>query len=243
MEKTPAEQAGFTGQGFTGDTGAPVDGADDLIGEDYDLGADPLFTDGPAKKKKKGMLIVVLVVGLAAGSLFAMHTLTQRTAASGRTAEIDKIIGDFLNSPIGAENPNPGSEGPDITEAHREIVDVLTNNYVEHQVKRLERNPFVLSDSGGGESGNPAPGLGLSAVQRAFAKLNLKSVIGGSRPLANINGKIVRVNQVMPVPLSKMEGEIKFRVKEITRDSVTVEAVGVDLAEPFVRKLQLKRKG
>ncbi len=240
MEKTPAEQAGFTGQGFTGDTGAPVDGADDIIGEDYDLGVDPLSSDGPAKKKNKGMLIVILVVGLAAGSLFSMHTLTKVTAASGRNAEIDKTVERFLDSLTGAENPNPGPGGSDLTDTHREIVDVLTNDYVEHQVKRLERDPFVLS--GGGESGSPAPGLGLSAVQRAFTKLHLKSVIGGSRPLANINGKIVRVNQVMPVPLSKMEGEIKFRVKEITRDSVTVEAVGVDLAEPFVRKLQLNRK-
>ncbi len=239
MEKTPAEQAGFTGQGFTGDTGAPVDGADDFIGEDYDLGVDPLISEGPAKKKTKGMLIVILVVGLAAGSLFSMHTLTKRSAASGRNDEIDRTVESFLKSLSGAANSNSGSAGSGLTEAHREIVDVLTNDYVEHQVKQLQRNPFVLE--GGGESGGPAPGLGLSAVQRAFAKLYLKSVIGGARPLANINGKIVRVNQVMPVPLSKMEGEIKFRVKAITRDSVTVEAIGVDLAEPFVRKLQLKR--
>jgi len=49
------------------------------------------------------------------------------------------------------------------------------------------------------------------------------------------------VNQVMPVKISRMEGEVKFRVTEITRDAVTVEAVGIDLAEPFIRKLQLKR--
>ena len=34
---------------------------------------------------------------------------------------------------------------------------------------------------------------------------------------------------------------VRKRTAEITRDSVTVEAVGVELAEPFVRKLQLKR--
>ena len=225
MEQTPAEKAGFTGQGFTGETGAPVDGAGDLDGEDYDLGVDPLISDGPVTKKSKGMLIVVLVVGLAAGSLFAMHTLTKVTAASGRNAEIDKTVEGFLKSLTGTANSNPGTDG-----AH----------LIEHQVKHLERNPFLLGGDGG-DSGTPAPGLGLSAVQRAFAKLNLKSVIGGSRPLANINGKIVRVNQVISVPLSKMEGEIKFRVKEITRGTVTLEAVGVDLAEPFVRTLQLKR--
>ncbi len=241
MEQTPAEKAGFTGQGFTGETGAPVGGAGDLDGEDYDLGVDPLISDEPVKKKSKGMLVVVLVVGLAAGSLFAMHTLTKVTAASGHNAEIDKTVEGFLKSLTGSGTRNPDAGGASLTDAHQEIVDVLTNNYIEHQVKHLDRNPFVLSVGDGGDSENPAPGLGLSAVQRAFAKLHLKSVIGGSRPLANINGKIVRVNQVMSVPLSKMEGEIKFRVTEITRGTVTVEAVGVDLAKPFVRKLQLKR--
>ncbi len=240
MEQTPAEQAGFTGQGFTGETGAPVDGAGDLDGEDYDLGVDPLISDGPVTKKSKGMLIVVLVVGLAAGSLFAMHTLTKVTAASGRNAEIDKTVEGVLKSLTGTANSNPGTDGAHLMDTHQEIVDVLTNNYIQHQVKHLDRNPFLLGGDGG-DSGTPAPGLGLSAVQRAFAKLNLKSVIGGSRPLANINGKIVRVNQVISVPLSKMEGEIKFRVKEITRGTVMLEAVGVDLAEPFVRTLQLKR--
>ena len=238
MEQTPVEKAGFTGQGFTGDTGAPADGAGDLLGEDFDLGDAPLISDGSTKKKGKGMLVVVLMVGLAVGSLFSMHTLTKVTAASGRNVEIDETVEGFLKSLTGAGSPSSGTEGIDLTDSHREIVDVLTRDYTEHQVKKLTRNPFAFS---GGDSGGPGPGLGLSAVQRAFTKLHLKSVIGGSRPLANINGKIVRMNKVISVPLSKMEGEIKFRVTEITRDSVTVEAVGIDLAEPFVRKLKLKR--
>ena len=71
--------------------------------------------------------------------------------------------------------------------------------------------------------------------------MSLKSVMGGSRPLANLNGRIVRVNQVISVPLSKHEGDVKFRVTKITRESITVEAVGVDLEKPFVRQVTLNR--
>jgi len=34
---------------------------------------------------------------------------------------------------------------------------------------------------------------------------------------------------------------VKFRVTQITRETITVEAVGVDLAKPFIRVVRLKR--
>ncbi len=249
MDQSAAEKAGFTGEGFTGDdlTGQPAKGgAGDLLGgevddldEDFDLGQDPLMGEGSEKKSMKGMLIVVLVVGLAAGSLYSMHTLTKVTAASGRNDEIDATVDRFLKSVAGAKNPDGTDRDPDLVSGHNEIVKVLTNNYIEHQVE-LDRNPFTFDIGDGGDTGGPTNSR--SAVERAFAKLDLKSVIGGSRPLANINGKIVRVNQVMPVRLSKMEGPIKFRVKAITRDAVTVEAIEVELDEPFIKKLTIKRR-
>jgi len=249
MDQSAAEKAGFTGAGFTGEdlTGQPAQGgagdlggaADDLDG-DFDLGQDPLMGEGSAKKSIKGMLIVVLVVGLAAGSLFAMHTLTKVTAASGRNTEIDATVDKFLKTLTGAANPDSTGGNSDLVSSHNEIVRVLTNNYIENQVE-LDRDPFSFSAPGGGEA-SAGPTNSRSVVERAFAKLSLKSVIGGSRPLANINGKIVRVNQVMPVRLSKMEGEIKFRVKAITRDAVTVEAIDVELEEPFIKKLMIKRR-
>lgn len=240
MDQSAAEKAGFTGEGFTGGDSLGG-GVGDLEGGDYDdLAADPLMGEDAAKKSAKGMLIVVLVVGLAAGSLFSMHTLTKVTAASGRNDEIDKTVDKFLNTMTGMGGTDDVDGAPDLVDGHNEIVDVLTNNYIENQVT-LERDPFALSGSDGDDGGGDT-GLSRSAVQRAFDKLDLKSVIGGSRPLANINGKIVRVNQVMPVRLSQVEGEINFRVTEITRDSVTVEAVGIALEEPFVQKIVLKRR-
>jgi len=249
MDQSAAEKAGFTGEGFTGEdlTGQPAKGgagdlggtADDLD-DDFDLGQDPLMGEASEKKSKKGMLIVILVVGIAAGSLYSMHTLTKVTAASGRNDQIDATIDKFLKSLAGVKNPDGTVGHPDLVSGHQEIVEVLTNNYIEHQVE-LDRNPFTFDSGGGGDTGG-GPTNSLRAVERAFAKLNLKSVIGGSRPLANINGKIVRVNQVMPVRLSKMEGAIKFRVKAITRDAVTIEAIDVELEEPFIKKLTIKRR-
>jgi hypothetical protein len=246
MDQSAAEKAGFTGEGFTGGDVTPgpaqggvgdLDGTADDLDDDFGLGHDPLMGEASEKKSAKGMLIIVLVVGLAAGSLFSMHTLTKVTAASGRNLEIDATVDKFLKTLLPAENPD-GTD-PDLVSSHNEIVKVLTNNYTENQVQ-LNRNPFDFSDSGDGNTGSGS--ISRSAVERAFGKLDLKSVIGGSRPLANINGKIVRVNQVMPVRLSKREGEIKFRVMSITRDAVTVEAVGVELEEPFIKKLMLKRR-
>ncbi len=236
MEKSAAENAGFTGEGFTGEglTGQPAKGgADDLDdGGDYDLGVDPLMGEGSEKKSTKGVLILVLVVGLAAGSLFSMHTLTKVNAKPIGNDEVDRLVDKFLKG--GDGNPDPTI----ITQ--QQIIDSMTHNYIENQVATLDRDPFALP-GGNADTGDNSESLGRRAVEQAFNKLDLKSVIGGSRPLANINGKIVRVNQVMPVRLSKME-EIKFRVKEITRDSVTVEAVGIELKEPFIKKLTLKRR-
>ncbi len=219
-----AEKAGFTGMGFTGESPAQGDG-------DYDFSDDPLLSDGPERKKGKGALVLIVVVGLAAGSLFSMHTLTKVTAAGDRNLESERTVDRFL----GAKN-GTGEEGGLIA-GHQAIVEVLTNNYIEHQVE-LDRNPF--SQSGGGSKGE-RPGAGLYTVQRAFQMLSLKSVMGGSRPLANVNGRIVRVNQVITVALSKIDGDVKFRVIQITRDSIKVEAIGVELAEPFVRVVALKR--
>ena len=222
-----AENAGFTGMGFTGDATAPGDG-------DFDLSDDSLLLgEEPAAKKGKGALVLILVVGVAAGSLFSMHTLTKVTAAGGRDLDTERTVDGFLSS---GARPGAGPEGGDVVDGHQEIVDVLTNNYTENQVN-IDRNPFALL---GGPEGEPL-GAGLKAVERAFRTLNLKSVMGGSRPLANLNGRIVRVNQVISVPLSKHEGEVKFRITQITRASITVEAVGVDLAEPFIRVVALKR--
>ncbi len=223
-----AEKAGFTGMGFTGESPAQGDG-------DYDFSDDPLLSDGPERKKGKGALVLIVVVGLAAGSLFSMHTLTKVTAAGDRNLESERTVDRFLSG--GAKNGKSGEGSEELVNGHQEIVEVLTNNYIEHQVE-LDRNPF--SQSGGGSEGKGS-GPGLYTVERAFQKLNLKSVMGGSRPLANVNGRIVRVNQVISVAVSKIDGDVKFRVVQITRDSIKVEAIGVELAEPFVRVIALKR--
>ncbi len=249
FENTPAEQTGYGadmgGQPQGAGGGAPDGGG----GGDYSLGAlggelgddyaiDPLAAaDGP-KKKHTGAMVLILTVGLAIGSLFSMHTLTKVTAASGKNTEIERTIEQFLKN-MGTESPdNPDGAG-DLVDGHNEVVKALTDNYVEHQVKQLDRNPFSLF--GGATSQGPGPGARIDQVERAFRMLRLKSVIGGRRPLANINGRIVRLNQIVPIELSKAEGTVKFRVTAITAKSVTVVAEDADIENTFERTLQLKR--
>ena len=81
------------------------------------------------------------VVGLAAGSLFAMHTLTKVTAASGRNDEIDATVDRFLKSIAGARNPYGTGGNPDLVSGHNEIVEVLNNNYIQPQVQHRPK-PF-----------------------------------------------------------------------------------------------------
>jgi hypothetical protein len=204
--------------------------------------------DAP-KKKHTGVVVLIVVVGLAIGSLFSMHTLTKVTAASGRNSETEQTIEKFLKGMSGGgPAANPGDSGSDdLVQGHQEVVDVLKDDYTRHQVKELARNPFDLMSSGpvtgdlSGADGDYARAKRRDDIEKAAEKFQLKSVIMGSRPLANINGRIVRLNQVIPVEGSRSVGTIKFRVASISPDSVTVVAEDPQLELRVEKVLQLKR--
>ena len=233
-----------TQQSGDGDGGQPQDGDQygvaelgGELGDDYSLGAAGIG-DAP-KKKHTGALVLIVTVLLAAGSLFSMHTLTKVTASSGKNTEIERTIEQFLKN-MGPETP--GADGvEELVEGHSEVVAALTDNYTEHQITDLDRNPFALF---GGPTGTAQSDTGarIDQVERAANKLILKSVIGGRRPLANINGRIVRLNQIVPVELSKAEGTVKFRVTAITRKSVTLVAEDADIEKPFEKTIHLKKR-
>ena len=247
FENTPAEQAGYGAD--TGGQPQAAGGQPQEAGvNDYSLGSlggelgdeyaiDPLAPSDAPKKKHTGAMVLIVTVVLAVGSLFSMHTLTKVTAASGKNTEIEKTIEKFLKG-IDERAVDPET-GETLVKDHNRIVAALTDNYVEHQVKDFDRNPFSLF--GGGAAQTDGPGARIDQVERAFRMLRLKSVIGGRRPLANINGRIVRLNQIVPVELSKAEGVVKFRVTKITAKSVTVVAEDADIEEPFERSIHLKR--
>ncbi|MHC4208981.1 MAG: hypothetical protein ACYTE6_07655 [Planctomycetota bacterium] len=210
---------------------------------------DPLMGQDAPKKKHTGVVVLIVVVGLAIGSLFSMHTLTKVTAASGRNSETEQTIEKFLKGMSGGgPAANPGDSGSDdLVQGHQEVVDVLKDDYTRHQVKELARNPFDLMSSGpvtgdlSGADGDYARAKRRDDIEKAAEKFQLKSVIMGSRPLANINGRIVRLNQVIPVEGSRSVGTIKFRVASISPDSVTVVAEDPQLELRVEKVLQLKR--
>ena len=87
---------------------------------------------------------------------------------------------------------------------------------VDLRLAQIQRHLRV--DAGG--TGDLAPRRSHEAAQ----KLNLKSVIMGRRPLANVNGRIVRLNQIIPIKISRSAGAVEFRVESISSDSITVVA-------------------
>lgn len=209
---------------------------------------DPLMGQDAPKKKHTGVVVLIVVVGLAIGSLFSMHTLTKVTAASGRNSETEQTIETFLKGMSGGgPAANPGNSSDALVKGHQEVVDVLKDDYTRHQVKELARNPFDLMSSGSvtgdlsGADGDYARAKRRDDIEKAAEKFQLKSVIMGSRPLANINGRIVRLNQVIPVEGSRSVGTIKFRVASISPDSVTVVAEDPQLELRVEKVLQLKR--
>jgi hypothetical protein len=235
--------------GFPSETGSEPGALEGLGEEGYmpEGVQDPLAGGGPQKKKKTGVVVLIVVVGLAIGSLFSMHTLTKVTAASGRNSETERTIDKFLKSTSGG-NPqgDAGETTEELVQGHKEVVGVLRDDFTKHQIKQLARDPFdvmsgptVVGDLSGAD-GDYAKAKRRDDIDRAIASFELKSVIMGSRPLANMNGRIVRLNQVIPYDGGRSVGVIKFRVVSISPESVTVvvEDRQLDLRVEKVIKLQ-----
>ena len=242
LEPTGSEQTEFTGE-----LGGSSEGMDVLQDEDYGVaeGVD-LLAEAAPKKKHTGILVLIVVVGLAVGSLFSMHTLTKVTASSGRNTEAERTIDSFLDALKKGTAELPRETSEELVRGHKEVVGILEDDYLDHQVMELSRNPFSIT---GGPvmidptTGNPdyAKGQWRAQVEAAAAKLRLKSVIMGSRPLANINGRIVRLGTVIPVEASRSVGTINFRVKSIAANSVTMVAESPELELKVEKVIVLKR--
>jgi hypothetical protein len=241
------EQAGHTPESAGGELGA-IEG----LGEESYMpeAVDPLAGGSQPKKKHTGVVVLIVVVGLAIGSLFSMHTLTKVTAASGRDADTERTIDKFLNT-VGGSGGATATDNGESTDAlvkgHREVVGVLQDDFTQHQIKQLARNPFdvmsgalVVGDLSGAD-GDYAKAKRRDDIEKTAEKFELKSVIMGSRPLANINGRIVRLNQVIPIDGGRAVGTIKFRIASIRADSVTVVAEDPQLELRVEKVLQLKR--
>ena len=237
--------------GFPSETGSEPGALEGLGQEGYmpEAEPDPLAGGAVQKKKRTGVVVLIVVVGLAIGALFSMHTLTQRSAASGLDGETERTIETFLKSVGGSGGTQAGSgeSTESLVQGHKEVVSVLRDDFTQHQIKQLARDPFdvmsgalVVGDLSGGD-GEYARAKRRDDIDRAAEGFELKSVIMGSRPLANMNGRIVRLNQVIPYDGGRSVGVIKFRVVSISPESVTVVAEDPRLDLRVEKVIKLKR--
>ncbi len=234
-----SDQMGYTGD-TGGDPGESVPG--ELGGFNADPGMDILAKEGSAKKRRTGALVLILVVGLALGGLFAMHTLAKVSAAGDGNTDTEETIEKFLRTVSGDASSNPGTSGGDLVTKHRSVLDVLHDDYTNQQValSDVQRNPFVLAQPGMTPDalGNTT-GLARkrAEIENAAGQLRLKSIIMGSNPLANVNGRFVRLDEMIAV---QNQG-IAFRVAEITSDTITLVAEDTDLKLTVETVLYLKQ--
>lgn len=234
-----SDQMGYAGD-TGGDPGESVPG--ELGGFNADPGMDVLAKEGSAKRRRTGALVLILVVGLSLGGLFAMHTLAKVSAAGGGDTDTEETIEKFLRTVSGDASSNPGTSGGDLVTKHRSVLDVIHDDYTSQQValSDVQRNPFVLVQPGM-TPGTPGNTTSLerkrAEIENAAGQLRLKSIIMGSNPLANVNGRFVRLDEMIAV---QNQG-IAFRVAEITSDTITLVAEDTDLKLTVETVLYLKQ--
>ena len=208
-------------------------------GEDLTYGA------GGSASAGKGWMVIVTVILLAAGGLFAMHRLAKVTAGTGGDATVDISIEKFLSQLSGKEGT-----ASDLVKGINQFSELLDDDYAKLQVplEKVQFNPFVLN-----RDARPVATIDDSAgdaerrirkqrdkrraeIEDACHGLRLHSIIIGKVALANISGRIVRLGE----PLS-IDG-IAFKVTKISKDRVklTAKDVKLDIVVPVVLKLNLK---
>ncbi len=217
-----------TGMGTHANSGGQSDSLGQLDIEDAgDAGEFDAFMDeGPRKKIRSGTLVLVVVVVLAGGSLFSMHTLTKANAQAGRNPGVERTIDDFLKSAPGGSSTDSGDGGQALVDNHERVLTALKP--VELATPELTRDPF--NPTGKIDHVDPVkPGewdeeRRRAAITEAANNLKVQSVIMGSTPMAIINGHLVRLNGFVEAMPSGRDPAIKFRMVAVAHTSVTVVA-------------------
>lgn len=217
-----------------------------------DAAYDPLAGATSGKKMKGGFLLLMGVILVAVAGLFSMRKLAHVTAASGIDKEIEETIEDFLRSM--ARRESGGEEGGSTggTSLNLEALSVITQSYSERQIalNDVQRDPFIIDDLDNPDVvETPITGLDPAELRErqrtklrdqltdAGKALRLKSIIGGSSPMALIDDDIVHIGDTV----SDHEEEFVFRVSAISATSVDLVAEVSELDLVVTITLTLKR--
>ena len=212
-------------------------GGDNSLAEFSGFEAQDEFMSSTSASRKInfGSLLIVIVVVIAAGAIFAMRTLARVSEAFAGNAEVDKVIDSFLDSQTG--DNGLGSFDSLLVDNSDSPLNILDDNYTEMQVPlaNVQRNPFILDGDHDTDAAPPVdanPGdesLRLwetrraereIAIESARSRLVLKSVMMGTPKLANLNDRIVREGDTVVIE----PGQIEFKVTEIALDAVVLVA-------------------
>jgi hypothetical protein len=132
------------------------------------------------------------------------------------------------------------------------VLEVLRDSYIDRQVplEDVQKDPFLLPGEGDPKRADPImPGEDLDRVlakarearQKEIAaaaeRLQLKSVIMSSQPLANVSGMIVREGD----ELSPEGSDVVFRVQKIESDSMLLIASDIALGLNVEVPLTMRR--
>lgn len=213
-------------------------------GFEAEAGLNDFSTGSGGKKLNASSLVLVGVVLLGAGGLFVMKTLATASAGIVSNSAVEQVIERFVN-PEAADLDgllNAESEG---------VLQVLNASYTEEQIPLIDvaRDPFVIYqefvDTPVTTATDPATlkraqweknrAMKRMEFESAASGMEVKSVLMGAQPLANVSGKIVRQGQTLNA------GTVVYEVSEINATSVTLLASDSALELEVEVVLQIKR--
>lgn len=187
-----------------------------------DFGADASQYAAPANPNRRRIFVGVLVVAGAALGIVGM-----RFVGLGAASVLAAITVDYTRSDI---------QSVEVPEELLEDLD-RSRRAVQVPADLIDREPFALQSASAVEATTVDPGVLMerererqaalarrAAEQReadidaAIKGLELQSVVGGSRPLARINGTVVQAGSTVQTSAS----EIAFRVESIQGRVVTL---------------------
>jgi hypothetical protein len=223
-------------------------GVGDFAAEDGMAALDPLAGGSSRRKISAGSFVIVFVIACAAAGLFFMRALTRVSTSASGVSEVELTIEKFLIS----LKPGAGDAAQPLKPLKDEnVLKVLNESFTEQQIalEDVQFNPFILpgeedeprvvpqgDDPAENERARLASDRKMK-MEEAGARFQLKSVIMGSDPLANVSGKIVRVGDVIGTD----KPDIEFTVTAVTSSSVVLLAEDRRLGVSVELTLRIKR--
>lgn len=187
--------------------------------------------DTPNSRINSGAVIIAIVILTASASVIGMRAVSKSAGAEiakGNT-EVESQIESFLDTLTTSEQNTSATK---VSEAS--VMKVLSTPYSEHQIplEDVKKNPFITNpddvstDPDENNSKNSQTAWEqqrtdmIAQYQAAADRIVVSSIMGGSSPLANINGKYVRIGDTLSVEPDSM----LFTIKSISGGIVTLYA-------------------